>query len=756
MAKNDISSVYVEVVVNADGTVKPMSAAQKAFFNFRKETGRHRGLGKSIATEMTKMAGGLFAAHRAVSLLSSAARQMFTDVSAFQRMSVELKVATGSAVRAEEAFAMIQDTAKKLPSSIQDITEGFVRLKNMGLDASQNSLISFSNTAAAMGKSLKQFVEGVADANTLEFERLKEFGILARNQGNKIRFTFRGTTKEVENSSKAIIGYLTDIGNTEFAGAATEQIDTLSSRVTKLKDAIFNLNIAAGEGEAGAVGDFFKFLEEKADSAADAISMDKFRTKLTEAIPVSGQGAAFLGMGGPAPMVRVEKSLSGIRQVFKNLSTKELPLANRLIEEQKDKVDKARGLGEELLKQERHKLRFMVRGLTVSRERIKAQREELEAEEKRIAKVQKEEQIAIQSDSIAEAREARRREFALEAAKETNDVNALIELQALAVADLAKAEEKLQRAREQVTTPATLKTLVDGLEDAEDKLFAVQQGFIKIGDEAAEAAKQAAEELERETEKKAKELKKQKDKTEELGGAQNFIAEAERKRALESLVRTSKGNQLLDVLRAKHEDVRLEILRVKEASKGLIGDDLVEAQGKLDDLQQDMDETANAIIRQKDKMDEFADSMKDLFEDVREGIADAVIEGENFKGVLESILKQIAKSQIMKAIGSFGDQDTKATGLLSLFTRAKGGPVTAGRPYLVGERGPELFTPTGSGSIVPNHRMGTGTRTVNVVNNFSIDGGDRREMQQMIASSVSASVNLAVNKMQDNKRRGIR
>ena len=107
----------------------------------------------------------------------------------------------------------------------------------------------------------------------------------------------------------------------------------------------------------------------------------------------------------------------------------------------------------------------------------------------------------------------------------------MIELQALAVADLAKAEENLARAREQVTTPATLKSLVDGLEDAEDKLFAVQQGFIKIGDEAAEAAKQAAEELQRETEKKAKELQKQKDKTEELGGAQNFIAEAERKRA---------------------------------------------------------------------------------------------------------------------------------------------------------------------------------------------------------------------------------
>ena len=110
--------------------------------------------------------------------------------------------------------------------------------------------------------------------------------------------------------------------------------------------------------------------------------MDKFRTKLTEAIPTSGQGAAFLGMGGPAPINRVEKSLSGIRNVFKNLSTKELPLANRLIEEQKNKVDEAREVGGELLQQERSKLRFMVRGLTVSRKRIKAQREEIEAEEK--------------------------------------------------------------------------------------------------------------------------------------------------------------------------------------------------------------------------------------------------------------------------------------------------------------------------------------------------------------------------------------
>lgn len=48
--------------------------------------------------------------------------------------------------------------------------------------------------------------------------------------------------------------------------------------------------------------------------------------------------------------------------------------------------------------------------------------------------------------------------------------------------------------------------------------------------------------------------------------------------------------------------------------------------------------------------------------------------------------------------------------------RAEGGPVASGRSYVVGERGPELFTPGVSGSITPNHAMGGGT-IVQVINN---------------------------------------
>lgn len=55
-----------------------------------------------------------------------------------------------------------------------------------------------------------------------------------------------------------------------------------------------------------------------------------------------------------------------------------------------------------------------------------------------------------------------------------------------------------------------------------------------------------------------------------------------------------------------------------------------------------------------------------------------------------------------------------ANPILDLPARAMGGPVMAGGSYIVGERGPELFTPSGSGNITPNGGFGGNNITVNV------------------------------------------
>jgi hypothetical protein len=65
-------------------------------------------------------------------------------------------------------------------------------------------------------------------------------------------------------------------------------------------------------------------------------------------------------------------------------------------------------------------------------------------------------------------------------------------------------------------------------------------------------------------------------------------------------------------------------------------------------------------------------------------------------------------------------------GLQKLFGggRAMGGPVNAGTTYMVGERGPELFTPNTNGTIIPNNRLGgssAGGTVINLTVNGAID-----------------------------------
>ena len=77
--------------------------------------------------------------------------------------------------------------------------------------------------------------------------------------------------------------------------------------------------------------------------------------------------------------------------------------------------------------------------------------------------------------------------------------------------------------------------------------------------------------------------------------------------------------------------------------------------------------------------------------------------------------------------------------------RALGGPVSAGSPYLVGERGPELFMPSRGGSIIPNNALGGGGTSVvvNVDASGSSVQGDQAQSRQLgiaISSAVQAEL----------------
>ena len=182
-------------------------------------------------------AGGAIAA---IGIGSLAADAMATYRS-FESMTASLKTMTGSAAAADAAFAQIEEFAKTTPYNLDQSVEGFTKLKALGLDPSMEALRSYGNTASAMGKDLMQMVEAVADASTGEFERLKEFGIKASQEKDKVTFTFQGVETTVKKNSEEIQKYLLAIGNNQFGTAMADQMDTVNGAVSNAQDTFAKL-----------------------------------------------------------------------------------------------------------------------------------------------------------------------------------------------------------------------------------------------------------------------------------------------------------------------------------------------------------------------------------------------------------------------------------------------------------------------------------------------------------------------------------
>ena len=79
--------------------------------------------------------------------------------------------------------------------------------------------------------------------------------------------------------------------------------------------------------------------------------------------------------------------------------------------------------------------------------------------------------------------------------------------------------------------------------------------------------------------------------------------------------------------------------------------------------------------------------------------------------------------------------------LEGITARANGGPVMGGGTYLVGERGPELFTPTSSGNITANSSLGGGGNTVTI----NVNGGDPMQVVKALQTYVRTIGPVPVN-----------
>ena len=142
--------------------------------------------------------------------------------------------------------------------------------------------------------------------------------------------------------------------------------------------------------------------------------------------------------------------------------------------------------------------------------------------------------------------------------------------------------------------------------------------------------------------------------------------------------------------------------------------------------------------------EKLADTFKNMARTLLVNVLSALIEIVARKGVELAIEKLITKEKQKQAM--LGAVSGGGGFFSSLFTRASGGSVQKGQPYMVGEQGAELFIPNQSGQITQSAR-GTGNGGATNVN-FNINTVDASGFEELLVRSrgtITQLINNAVN-----------
>ena len=182
--------------------------------------------------------------------------------------------------------------------------------------------------------------------------------------------------------------------------------------------------------------------------------------------------------------------------------------------------------------------------------------------------------------------------------------------------------------------------------------------------------------------------------------------------------------------RLEEEQIEQQLKKLKEDNKNL---DVEKIRSLLE---------ANNVLKDQIAIAERLDQVyASIGQSITTGIVDALtsaIEGtKSLADVAGQTLRQVASTLLQ-----FGVQASLSgiPGLDKFFPgRALGGSVSANKPYMVGERGPELFVPGAQGNIVPNNSMGSASIVVNVD-----ASGTQAQGNQPNAKALGAAIGAAV------------
>jgi hypothetical protein len=237
--------------------------------------------------------------------------------------------------------------------------------------------------------------------------------------------------------------------------------------------------------------------------------------------------------------------------------------------------------------------------------------------------------------------------------------------------------------------------------------------------------------------------KDQKEQSENQEKLDNLATEAAKKKA----------QKLKDLW----EETRTPLEKYNEAVEDIY-QSLIKGDVDLDTYYRKLDLLGKGISdfgeKGKESTDELIDAMRGWGNEFTGIMTDAVMTGKlQFKDLANSVIRDLIRMQIQSAITTpLVNMGKDLLGIQTAGARAMGGPVTTGQSYLVGENGPEIFTPSGSGSITANNQIASGGVTVNQV--INVTTGVQQTVRAEIMTLMPQIAGAAKAAVADAKMRG--
>lgn len=232
-----VGTILLELKADIAKLIKGMNKAERAI---HKATSKMQNYFNALI--------GAWATFEATVGATKIAKNFIDTAAEFEKMSVAMQTLTGNAKLAKENMNWIVDFASKTPYQLNQVTEAFIKLKSYGINA-KDDLKILGDTASAMGKSLDQAVEAIADAVTGQFERLKEFGIKSQQLNGKVAFQWTTTSGQIkhiviQNNAKIIESTLKAIWNSKYAGGMEQQSKTWTGLWSNIQDDFTKFKLA--------------------------------------------------------------------------------------------------------------------------------------------------------------------------------------------------------------------------------------------------------------------------------------------------------------------------------------------------------------------------------------------------------------------------------------------------------------------------------------------------------------------------------